>query len=109
MRFDLISYPLVYALFIRLMLLILWFWRVDQSPPAVPKPLRAKRDPKPFAGYTHKPECELCEPGLVPQPPLAGAPPPPNDVHPRPSPTGRDHGPLLPAYRLFLLRLGGWG
>jgi IS1 family transposase len=76
MRFDLISYPLVYALFILLMLLILWFWRVDQSTPAVPKPPRAKRDPKPFAGYTHKPECELCEPGVVPQPPMAGAPPP---------------------------------
>lgn len=76
MRFDLISYPFVYALFILLLLLILRFWRVDKSTPEIPKPPRRKREPKPFAGYTHKPDCELCEQAEVPPPQMPGAPPP---------------------------------
>jgi IS1 family transposase len=38
--------------------------RVDKPALAVPKPPRRKREPKPFAGYTCKPECELCEQGV---------------------------------------------
>lgn len=77
MRFDLIFYPFVCALFILLMLLLIArFCRVDKPASVIPKPPRRKREPKPFAGYTHKPQCELCEQGVVPQPPMPGAPPP---------------------------------
>src|SRR5262245_37920365 len=64
MRFERIFYPFVCALLMVLMLLIARFWRVDKPAPAVPKPPRRKREPKPFAGYTCKPECELCEQGV---------------------------------------------
>jgi IS1 family transposase/transposase-like protein len=64
MRFDLICSPFVGALLILLMLLIAQFWRVDKAAPAVPKLPRRKREPKPFAGYACKPECELCEQGV---------------------------------------------
>src|SRR5690349_5856442 len=63
MRFELIIYPFVCALLI-VLLLLARFWRVDQPAPAVPKPPRRKRAPKPFAGYTCKPECALCEQGV---------------------------------------------
>jgi transposase-like protein/IS1 family transposase len=76
MRFDLIFYSFVYALLILLILLILRFWRVDQSSSAVPKPPRRKRDPKPFAGLTRKPECELCDRESAPHAPVPGTPPP---------------------------------
>ena len=70
MRFDLIVYPFVGALLILLMLLILRFCRINKSNPVAPKPPRRKREPKPFARYTHKPKCELCEQGVEPQPPM---------------------------------------
>jgi len=76
MRFDLIFYPFVWALLILLMLLLLRFWRVDKPALAAPKLPRRKRDPKPFAGYTCKPECELCEHGVDSHPQRPGAPPP---------------------------------
>jgi hypothetical protein len=44
---------------------------------AMPKPTRRKRESQPFAGYTHKPECDLCDHGIDSQPHEApGAPPP---------------------------------
>jgi hypothetical protein len=76
MRFDLIFYLFVWALLILLMLLILRFWRVDKLSPAAPKPPRRKREPKPFAGYSRKPECELCEQGAEDRPPVPAALPP---------------------------------
>jgi transposase-like protein len=42
----------------------------------MPKSTRRKREPKPFAGYTHKPECELCDHGLDSHPQASGVPPP---------------------------------
>jgi len=75
MRFELIFYPFVCALFIVLMLLIARFWRVDKPAPAVPKPPRRKREPKPFAGYIQKPECEWCEQGSVRHLPAPSVPP----------------------------------
>jgi IS1 family transposase len=70
--FDL--YACVFLIF--LCLLVCRFWPGGKPPPAVPKPPRRKREPKPFAGYTRKPECEWCE-QPVPLPPRApGAPPP---------------------------------
>ena len=76
MRFNLMVYPFVGALVILLTLLILRFWRVDKSAAAVPKPPRRNREPKPFAGYIHKPECELCNLGIDSQLQAPGAPPP---------------------------------
>jgi transposase-like protein len=76
MRFDLMVYPFVGALVILLILLILRFWRVDKSAAAVTKPPRRNWEPKPFAGYIHKPECELCEHGIDSQAQAPGAPPP---------------------------------
>jgi IS1 family transposase len=76
MRFDLMVYPFVGALVILLILLLLRCWRVDKSAAAAPKPPRRKREPKPFAGYTHQPECELCDHGINSQPQAPGAPPP---------------------------------
>jgi hypothetical protein len=35
--------------------------RRGKSTPAAPKPPRATRQPKPFAGFTHKPECPTCK------------------------------------------------
>ena len=43
----------------------------------MPKPTRRTREHNPFAGYTHKPECALCDHGMDSQPQEApGAPPP---------------------------------
>jgi hypothetical protein len=76
MRFDFIIYPFVCALLILLMCLMTRFWRVDKTSAVVPKPPKPKRESKPFAGYTHKPECELCDPGIGSHPQAPGAPPP---------------------------------
>ena len=76
MRFELIFDPFVCTFLILLILLIACFWRVDKSAPAVPKSPRRKREPKPFAGYTRKPECELCEQEVESRPQMLGTPPP---------------------------------
>jgi hypothetical protein len=56
--------------FILLCLLCCRFWPGGKTPPAGPKPPRRKREPKPFAGYTRKPECEWCEQPVQLPPPL---------------------------------------
>lgn len=76
MRFELMFYPFICALLILLMLLMARFWRVNKSAPAAPKPPKRKREPKPFAGYTCKPECELCEHGVESPRQRPNAPPP---------------------------------
>jgi IS1 family transposase/transposase-like protein len=76
MKFDLTFYLFAWVLLSLLALLFYQFWPGGQRALAVPKPPKRKREPKPFAGYTHKPECEMCE-QQVPLPPRApGAPPP---------------------------------
>jgi hypothetical protein len=52
------------------------FWPGGNPPPAVPKPPRRKREPKPFAGYTRKPECEWCKQPVQLPPQALGALPP---------------------------------
>jgi hypothetical protein len=47
---------------ILLVVLSHWHGRGAKAPPVVTKPLRAKRAPKPFAGFIHKPDGPLCEP-----------------------------------------------
>jgi transposase-like protein len=45
--------------------------------PVATKPPRAKRDPKPFAGFIHKPEYLFCEPEIEHQPAASVPPAPP--------------------------------
>ena len=83
MRSDLVAYLVVGLVLILLILLPCWLWRRGQTAPTVPKRARVKREPKPFAGYTHKPECELCDQGTDSQaqePPCA---PPPRMIFTR--------------------------
>jgi IS1 family transposase/transposase-like protein len=40
------------------------------------KPPRTKREPKPFAGFIRKPQCDLCDREAEPHPLAPGAPPP---------------------------------
>ena len=63
-----------------LMLLVVvsrWLWRVGKAAAAT-KPPRAKRDPKPFVGFTRQPECPACEQAVGRQPSTSEphAPPP---------------------------------
>jgi IS1 family transposase len=60
------------------------------APPASPEPLKPKRnrsrEPKPFAGLTHKPHCALCEQETgetTPAPPRRPDPMPPTHRRPR--------------------------
>jgi len=52
--------------------------RRSQNTPAAPQSPRATRDPKPFAGFTHKPACPACQQEAEMQPSAAAptAPPP---------------------------------
>jgi len=76
MRFDLTLYLVTGVFLILLVLLTHWRWRCSRTAPATPKPTRRKREPKPFAGYTHKPECELCDQRTDSPPRSPTAPPP---------------------------------
>jgi len=76
MRSDLAFYLVAGVFLILLLILLRCLWRMGKTAPVAPKPARAKRDPKPFAGYTRKPECELCDHGMDAQPQAPGAPPP---------------------------------
>jgi len=61
---------------ILLVVLTRWLWRGGKAAPAATNTPRAKRDPKPFAGLTRKPECALCAQQVRSQPQAPGAPPP---------------------------------
>jgi hypothetical protein len=76
MRSDLALYLVTGIFLILLVLLTHWCWRPSRTAPATPKPTRRKQEPRPFAGYTHKPECELCDPGTDSPPQALGSPPP---------------------------------
>ena len=75
MRSDLVVY-LIAGVILLLVLLPHWRWRRCKTTPATPKPTRPKREPKPFAGFTQKPECELCDSESAPHSPAPSAPPP---------------------------------
>ncbi len=76
MRSDLACYLVTGVFLILLVLLTHWRWSRSKTAPVTPKPMRRKREPKPFAGYTRKPACELCEQDVASHPQLPGAPPP---------------------------------
>ena len=68
MRSDLVC-ALVVGVF--LCVLVVLSYRLccrGKSTPATPKPSRATRDPRPFAGFTQKPACPACEQAAGPQP-----------------------------------------
>jgi IS1 family transposase/transposase-like protein len=68
MRCDPIYIFVVGVALIWLVVLSHWHCRGAKATPVVTKPPRAKRDPKPFAGFIHKPDCPLCEPKAELQP-----------------------------------------
>lgn len=78
MRCDPIFALVVGVALIWLVVLACWRCRGAKALPVVTKPPRTKRDRKPFAGFTHKPECPLCEQEAGLQPPVSAplAPPP---------------------------------
>jgi transposase-like protein len=76
MRFDLTFYPVVCVVLILLVLLFYRFWQGGKSGPAGPKLPRRKREPKPFAGLTRKPDCVACEQQIRSQPHVPSTPPP---------------------------------
>src|ERR671922_2643713 len=61
-----------------LVILSRWRCRGAKATPVVATPPRAKRDPKPFAGFTHKPGCPACkqEAQMQPSASVPHAPPP---------------------------------
>lgn len=75
-RSDLAFYLVTSVWLVLLVFLTRLCWRRCQIGPATPKPTRCKREPKPFAGYTRKPECDLCEQGSHSSALMPGAPPP---------------------------------
>jgi hypothetical protein len=77
MQCDPILVLVVGIAFIWLVVLSRWRCRSAKATPVVTKPPRAKRDPKPFAGFTHKPECPLCEQEAGLQPSVSAPPAPP--------------------------------
>jgi hypothetical protein len=111
MRSDPIFALVVGVLLIVLVVLSRRLCRCGKRTPAAAKPPRAKREPKPFAGLTRKPDCPVCEQEAE-VPPSASAPhgtSTPYDVHPRPPSPRRYHRPLLPPYRLLVPRPGRLG
>lgn len=65
MRSDLVVYLVAGVLLILLALLPRGLWRRHQITPVASQATRRKREPKPFAGYTRNPECDLCEQGSL--------------------------------------------
>jgi hypothetical protein len=61
MRYDPICALVVGVVLMLLVVLARQRCRSGKSIPAATKPPRTTRDPKPFAGFTSKPECPACE------------------------------------------------
>ena len=84
MRSDLLLALIVGVLLLLLLIRSRWLGRSGQATPAVTKPPRAPRAPKPLAGLTRTPDCPACEQAAGVQP-AASAPhaPPPHLTFPR--------------------------
>jgi IS1 family transposase len=79
---PLLFYQLGFLALLWLCIMLHYSWPSDrgaqrQSPsqPASP-PHKRSREPKPFAGLTHKPLCDACEQAVAPRPPSPSGPPP---------------------------------
>jgi len=74
---ELTCYPLAWIFLILIGILLFGqLWRSGKWTSAAPQPPGVKREPQPFAGRTHKPECDLCSQQGRSQPPPPSAPPP---------------------------------
>src|SRR5215831_11595192 len=76
MQPDLTFYPLAWIFLILVILLFCRLWRGGKLTSAAPKPPGVKREPKPFAGFTRRPDCDLCQQQVRSQPLASSAPPP---------------------------------
>jgi IS1 family transposase/transposase-like protein len=78
MRSDLAFSLVVGAILILLVVLSRQLCRGGKATPVAAKPPRATRDPKPFAGFTRKPDCPICEQDVASLPTALtpNAPPP---------------------------------
>ena len=75
MQSDLACFLVAAVLFLLLVVVSRWLGRGGKATPAAVKPPRAKRASKPFAGLTHRPDCEACEQQARSQPQTPGVPP----------------------------------
>jgi len=88
---HLFFYQLALIALVWLFLMLPYAWPSQrtpcQSPPTPPTPRRKRlREPKVFAGLTHKPHCAACEQAAIyptPPPPKRPAPMPLSTRHPR--------------------------
>src|SRR5882724_1012158 len=76
MRSDLVFYAFTCIVLMFLVCFCGRLRRSGQSAPAAPQSPRPTREPKPFAGLTRKPACDVCARASAPHPPAPGAPPP---------------------------------
>jgi IS1 family transposase/transposase-like protein len=78
MRSDPILALVVGVVLMLMVVLSRWCCRSGKTILAATKPPRATREPKPFAGFTRKPDCPACaqEAGLQPSASAPNAPPP---------------------------------
>ena len=78
MQSNLASFLVAAVVLILLVVLTCWLWRGGKAAPApaATRTPRARRDPKPFAGLTRRPDCPACEQGAGSHLPAPGAPPP---------------------------------
>jgi IS1 family transposase/transposase-like protein len=76
MRFNLDFYLFICVVLVLLCLLLRRLWHNGKTASTAPTPPRRTRDPKPFAGLTSKPQCDLCEQGVISDRQAPGAPPP---------------------------------
>jgi hypothetical protein len=84
MRSDLACALVVGVLLMLLVVLSRRLCRGGKTTPLATKPPRAKRDPTPFAGFTRKPDCPICEQDAASSPTaLPPHAPPPRMICPR--------------------------
>ena len=76
MQVDLVVYAITFVILMFLICFCGRHRRSGKSTPVPPKAPRPKREPKAFAGFIHKPECDLCDRESAPQLSAPGAPPP---------------------------------
>ena len=79
---HLFFYQLTLIALVWLCVMLQWAWPSDPAAacPTTPEPLppvpKRRREPTPFAGFTHKPHCDACEHATDPRPQAPSAPPP---------------------------------